>query len=87
MSTKSLKPITIVMVDDHQLVRIGLRSVLETLPDLELIGEADTGREGVRLVTELSRTSCCSMSDLPIATASKFVGTFFRNVPAPACCS
>ena len=53
MSTKSLKPITIVMVDDHQLVRIGLRSVLETLPDLELIGEADTGREGVRLVTEL----------------------------------
>lgn len=53
MSTKPLKRTTIVIVDDHQLVRIGLRSVLEALPDLELIGEADTGQEGVRMVIEL----------------------------------
>ena len=87
MSTKSLKPITIVMVDDHQLVRIGLRSVLETLPDLELIGEADTGREGVRLVTELKPDIVLLDVRLADCNGIEICRDILRNVPDAACCS
>lgn len=38
----------ILLCDDHQMFRQGLRSILETEPDLRVIGEAATGREAVR---------------------------------------
>jgi DNA-binding NarL/FixJ family response regulator len=40
----------IVLADDHQLLRAGLRSLLATERDLEVIGEASDGREAVDLV-------------------------------------
>jgi len=43
------EPITILIVDDHQLVRQGVRDFLETQSDLMVIGEASTGDEAVRL--------------------------------------
>jgi len=43
------EPITIIIVDDHQLVRQGVRDFLETQSDLMVIGEAGTGDEAVRL--------------------------------------
>ena len=43
------EPITIIIVDDHQLVRQGVRDFLETQSDLIVIGEAGTGDEAVRL--------------------------------------
>ena len=45
--------ITIVLIDDHTLVRQGVRSLLELEPDLEVIGEASNGRDGIELVAEL----------------------------------
>lgn len=46
--------IKIILVDDHKIVRQGLRNMLEQETDLEVIGEADDGRMAVRLVRELS---------------------------------
>ncbi len=46
--------ITVVTVDDHPLLREGIASVLRTLPDVELIGEAANGREALALVLERS---------------------------------
>jgi DNA-binding NarL/FixJ family response regulator len=40
-------------VDDHEIVRKGLKSVLEARKDWEIIGEATTGREAVEMVEEL----------------------------------
>jgi DNA-binding NarL/FixJ family response regulator len=45
-------PIRILLADDHKLVRAGIRSLLERLPDVEVVGEASDGREAVRLVEE-----------------------------------
>src|SRR3712207_1491963 len=44
--------ITIVLVDDHQIVRQGVRALLETQPDFQIVGEAASGEQGVRLASE-----------------------------------
>lgn len=45
--------LTIVLADDHPVVRLGLRSVLEAEPDFQLVGEAADGQEALRLVERL----------------------------------
>jgi DNA-binding NarL/FixJ family response regulator len=42
------------LVDDHKILRQGLRNLLAWEPDMEVLAEADNGREAVRLVLELS---------------------------------
>ena len=46
--------IRVLIVDDHPVVRDGLRAILETAPNLDLVGEAADGAEGVRLAAELA---------------------------------
>jgi two-component system, NarL family, response regulator DevR len=43
-------PIRVVLVDDHEIVRQGLRALIETQDDLAVVGEAGTGEEGVKRV-------------------------------------
>ncbi len=43
--------IRVVIADDQQLIRGGFRSLLESEPDIEVVGEAGTGAEAVALVT------------------------------------
>lgn len=38
-------------MDDHSLVRAGIRSLLEKIPDVEVVGEAANGRQALELVT------------------------------------
>lgn len=40
----------IVLADDHALVRAGLRKLLESMPDIEVVGEAEDGRAALVLV-------------------------------------
>lgn len=42
-----MKRTTILLADDHTIVRQGLRAILDAEPDLEVIGEVSTGREAV----------------------------------------
>ena len=44
----------ILIVDDHTLLRAGLRALLAQDPSLEVVGEADNGRDAVRAVGQLS---------------------------------
>ena len=43
----------VLLADDHAIVRRGLRSLLETEPDIVVVGEASDGLEALRLCTEL----------------------------------
>ena len=43
-------PISIIIVDDHEVVRNGIRSYLETLPEFNVVGEAASGEEAIKLV-------------------------------------
>jgi DNA-binding NarL/FixJ family response regulator len=59
--------ITVLLVDDHALVRRGFRRMLEDDPDISVVGEASTGKEAVRLACELRPKVIvmdCAMPDL-----------------------
>ena len=45
--------IRIIVADDHRIVRNGLRTLLNSEPDIEVIAEAENGRKTVQLVREL----------------------------------
>jgi DNA-binding NarL/FixJ family response regulator len=44
--------VRILLADDHKLVRAGIRSLLQRLPDIEVVAEASDGREALRLIEE-----------------------------------
>jgi DNA-binding NarL/FixJ family response regulator len=48
-----MKPITVLLADDHTIVREGFRELLKLASDIEVVGQAKTGREAVRLTREL----------------------------------
>ena len=47
------KKITVLLVDDHSLVRRGFRRMLEDAADMEVVGEAGNGEESIKLAKEL----------------------------------
>ncbi len=47
------EPLRVLVADDHPMFRDGLRALLASTPDAELVGEASTGEEAVSLTTEL----------------------------------
>ena len=46
----SQDPITVVLADDHEIVRDGIRLVLESEPDIAVVAEASTGEDAARYV-------------------------------------
>jgi RNA polymerase sigma factor (sigma-70 family) len=49
----AVEPLTVLIVDDHVLFRDGLRALLRSAPDTELVGEATTGEEAIALAASL----------------------------------
>jgi DNA-binding NarL/FixJ family response regulator len=47
------RPIRIILADDHQIVRQGLRILLEAETDMQIVAEADNGRKVLKLAQEL----------------------------------
>src|SRR5437868_6976041 len=48
-----MKQITVLLAEDHHIVREGFRSLLKHEPDIEVVGEAETGRQAVQLTRKL----------------------------------
>jgi DNA-binding NarL/FixJ family response regulator len=48
-----MKRITVLLAEDHQIVREGFRSLLKHESDIEVVGEAETGRQAVQLTQKL----------------------------------
>jgi DNA-binding NarL/FixJ family response regulator len=50
MKPKTAKPIRVVLVDDHPIVRAGIREALKELPGVEVVGESSDGRDAISVV-------------------------------------
>lgn len=48
-----MEPISIVLAEDHLLMRVGTRRILEQYPDLEVVGEAEDGQQALELIARL----------------------------------
>jgi two-component system response regulator NreC len=46
-------PIRILIVDDHEMVRAGMRMLMDSIPDIEVIGEGANGEEALKLAHQL----------------------------------
>ncbi|MBM4589574.1 response regulator [Rhodococcus hoagii] len=58
--------ISVLLVDDHLVVRAGLRALLDSQPDITVIGEADTGEDAVAMAA--ARSPDVVMMDLALGT-------------------
>jgi DNA-binding NarL/FixJ family response regulator len=52
-----MKRIAVLLVEDHTIVREGLRVLIEAFGDIEIVGEAKTGREAVQMAMIFVRKS------------------------------
>lgn len=50
---QTMRKIRLVIIDDHDLVRQGLESIISSFSDIEIVGTASTGKEGLMKVEEL----------------------------------
>lgn len=55
----------VLLVDDHTLMRAGFRLILDSAPDLEVVGEAASGEEAVRAASELAPDVICMDVQMP----------------------
>jgi DNA-binding NarL/FixJ family response regulator len=76
--------ISILLVDDHSLVRQGFRRILEDEPDLSVVGEAGDGNEAVRLARELKPTVIVMDCALPGASGLIATRKILESAPEQA---
>lgn len=74
-------PIRILIVDDHSVVRQGLRMFLGLDPDLEVIGEAENGAEGVQKARELQPDVVLMDLLMPVMDGITAIGAIRREMP------
>lgn len=60
-----MKPIRVFMVDDHMLIRQGLKALLQEEADIKIIGEASDGNQAVQLTRELQPDVVLMDAQLP----------------------
>jgi DNA-binding NarL/FixJ family response regulator len=52
MEVELSNPISIILVDDHEVVRKGVRAYLNTIPEFDVVGECSSGEEAIHMVAE-----------------------------------
>jgi DNA-binding NarL/FixJ family response regulator len=84
MPEKMEKKITVLLVDDHALVRRGFRRMLEDEPDMNVIGEAGNGEEAVKLARQLQPQVVVMDSALPGMNGLQATRQIIEDSPATA---
>jgi len=74
--------ITVLLADDHMVVRQGLRALLQTERDIEIVGEAETGRQAVRLAKALKPDVVVMDIAMPQLTGLEATRQIIKGVPS-----
>jgi len=83
MTISPSKPIRVMLVDDHMMVRRGLATFLKVFDDLQLAGEAESGEAAIQLCAEILPDVILmdmSMPDMDGATATRAIRQQFPGV-------
>ncbi|WP_327070044.1 response regulator transcription factor [Kitasatospora sp. NBC_01250] len=75
--------IQVLLVDDHPVVRRGLRAMVDELPELEAVGEAGDGAEALRLLDALPRRPDVVLMDLQMGSGMHGVEATRRITALP----
>lgn len=76
-----MKKTRILLVDDHDIVRLGLMTLLNDQPDMEVIGEASTAAEAVRITKKLEPNVVLMDIRLPGEGGIEAAGQITQQVP------
>ncbi|HEV2208365.1 MAG TPA: response regulator transcription factor [Verrucomicrobiae bacterium] len=77
-----MQKIKVLLADDHVVVRQGLRALLESEPDIEIVGEADNGRQATQLVRNLSPDVALIDIAMPVLNGLEATRQITRGSPS-----
>jgi len=76
-----MQKITVLLAEDHTLVRKGFRALLEAEPDLAIVGEAETGRQAVQLAKKLRPDVVLMDIAMPLLNGVEATRQIIKGVP------
>ena len=79
-----MSAITIILADDHVMVRSALRMLLEAHSDMEIVGEAENGREAITLTQSLQPDIVLMDVQMPEMNGIEATRTLHKTVPDTA---
>ena len=77
-----MKRIRVLLADDHMIVREGLRALLEAEEDIEVVGEAENGRQAVQLIKRLRPDVVVMDIAMPLLNGLEVTRRIVKEVPA-----
>ena len=78
----TMKPITVLLAEDHQIVREGFRALLEHESDIKVVGEAQNGREAVQLTRKLHPAVVVMDIAMPLLNGLEATRQIRKDFPA-----
>jgi DNA-binding NarL/FixJ family response regulator len=72
-------PVRILIADDHEVVRQGIRTILAARPDWEICGEAVNGQEAVKLASELQPDAIIMDITMPVMSGLEAARQLTKN--------
>jgi two-component system, NarL family, response regulator NreC len=79
-----MKKLRILLADDHTVMRTGLRVLLERQPNLEVVGEAENGRDAIQLATSLRPDVVVMDVGMPVLNGIEATKTIVTEDPSIA---
>lgn len=77
-----MKRITVLLAEDHQMVREGLRALLKMHDDIDVVGEADNGFQAVALASQLVPDVVIMDLAMPLLGGLEAIERIRRSIPA-----
>jgi DNA-binding NarL/FixJ family response regulator len=77
-----MKKITVLLADDHTIVREGFRKMLELEADIEIVGEAQDGRRAIALVKKLKPAVVLMDIAMPLLNGMEATRQILKDFPA-----
>src|SRR5438270_13887109 len=74
-------PIKVLLADNHPIVRAGIRAELEKLPNVQVLGEANDGREAIEKVKELKPDIVFMDITMPVLNGLEATERITRDCP------